>query len=37
MDNNANWLLDLNFLSFMREIGVHFNVNEMLKKDAYKK
>lgn len=36
MDNNANWLLDLNFLNFMREIGVHFNVNEMLKKDAYK-
>ncbi|MFM1573063.1 tyrosine--tRNA ligase [Helcococcus ovis] len=36
IDNNANWLLDLNFLNFMREIGVHFNVNEMLKKDAYK-
>ena len=34
--NNADWLLDLNFLQFMREIGVHFNVNEMLKKDAYK-
>lgn len=36
IDNNANWLLDLNFLNFTREIGVHFNVNEMLKKDAYK-
>lgn len=36
VDNNANWLLDLNFLNFMREIGVHFSVNEMLKKDAYK-
>ncbi|MFM1538870.1 tyrosine--tRNA ligase [Helcococcus bovis] len=36
IDNNANWLLDLNFLNFMREIGVHFSVNEMLKKDAYK-
>lgn len=34
--NNADWLLDLNFVNFMREIGVHFNVNEMLKKDAYK-
>lgn len=36
IDNNENWLLDLNFLDFMREIGVHFNVNEMIKKDAYK-
>ena len=36
IDNNANWLLDLNFLEFMRKIGIHFNVNEMLKKDAYK-
>ncbi|MFM1525402.1 MULTISPECIES: tyrosine--tRNA ligase [Helcococcus] len=36
IDNNANWLLNLNFLNFMREIGVHFSVNEMLKKDAYK-
>lgn len=34
--NNADWLLDLNYLGFMREVGVHFNVNEMLKKDAYK-
>ena len=36
MDNNANWLLDLNFLDFMREIGVHFSVNKMLTADAYK-
>ena len=36
VENNADWLLDINFLPFMREIGVHFNVNEMLKKDAYK-
>lgn len=36
IENNADWLLDLNFLDFMREIGVHFSVNEMLKKDAYK-
>lgn len=34
--NNADWLLDLNFVQFMREIGVHFNVGEMIKKDAYK-
>lgn len=36
MDNNANWLLDLNYLDFMREIGVHFSVNKMLQTDAYK-
>lgn len=36
IDNNINWLLDLNFLDFMREIGVHFSVNRMLTQDAYK-
>lgn len=36
MVNNANWLLDLNFLDFMREIGVHFSVNRMLTFDCYK-
>lgn len=36
IDNNANWLLDLNFLDFMREVGVHFSVNRMLAMDAYK-
>lgn len=36
IDNNANWLLNLNFLDFVRNIGVHFSVNDMLKKDAYK-
>lgn len=36
IENNAKWLLKLNFLEFVREIGVHFSVNEMLKKDAYK-
>ena len=36
LENNANWLLDLNFLDFMREIGVHFSVNRMLQMDAYK-
>lgn len=34
--NNADWLLDLNFLEFMREIGVHFSVNRMLSFDCYK-
>ncbi len=34
--NNADWLLDLNFLDFMREIGVHFSVNRMLSFDCYK-
>ncbi|MDD7433967.1 MAG: tyrosine--tRNA ligase [Peptoniphilaceae bacterium] len=34
--NNKDWLLSLNFLNFMREVGVHFNVGEMIKKDAYK-
>lgn len=34
--NNADWLSDLNFLDFMREIGVHFSVNRMLSFDCYK-
>ena len=36
MVNNADWLLELNFLEFMREIGVHFSVNRMLTFDCYK-
>lgn len=36
MVNNADWLLNLNFLEFMREIGVHFSVNRMLTFDCYK-
>lgn len=36
MVNNADWLLKLNFLDFMRETGVHFNVNRMLSFDCYK-
>lgn len=36
LENNADWLLDLNFLDFMREVGVHFSVNRMLTMDAYK-
>ncbi len=34
--NNKDWLLPLNFLRFMREVGIHFNVGEMIKKDAYR-
>lgn len=36
MVNNADWLLDLNYLDFMRNIGVHFSVNRMLTLDSYK-
>ncbi len=34
--NNADWLLPLNFLDFMRDIGVLFSVNRMLAADCYK-
>lgn len=33
--NNADWLRDLNFLEFMRDIGSQFNVNEMLRARCY--
>lgn len=36
IENNADWLLKLNFLEFVREIGVHFSVNRMLQFDCYK-
>ncbi|HHY78250.1 MAG TPA: tyrosine--tRNA ligase, partial [Clostridiales bacterium] len=36
MDNNANWLLELNYVKFLREIGVHFSVNRMLTAECYK-
>ena len=35
MVNNADWLRDLNFMEFMRSVGVHFNVNNMLRARAY--
>lgn len=35
-ENNGDWLLDLNFLEFMREIGRQFTVNRMLTFDCYK-
>lgn len=34
--NNADWLRDLNYINFMREIGVHFSVNRMLAAECYK-
>lgn len=34
--NNADWLLKLNYLEFMRDIGTHFTINRMLTFDAYK-
>ncbi len=36
MLNNADWLLDLNYVDFLREIGVHFSVNRMLAAECYK-
>lgn len=36
VENNANWLLKLDFIEFLRDVGSEFLVNEMLKKDAYK-
>jgi len=36
MLNNADWLLDLNYITFLREIGRHFSVNRMLTFESYK-
>ncbi len=36
MVNNADWLLNLNYIDFLREIGVHFSVNRMLSAESYK-
>ena len=36
MANNADWLLDLNYIQFLREVGVHFSVNRMLSFECYK-
>lgn len=36
LENNADWLLDLNYVDFLREIGVHFSVNKMLTAECYK-
>ena len=36
MVNNADWLLDLNYIEMLREIGPHFSVNRMLTAECYK-
>lgn len=36
MVNNADWLLNLNYVDFLREVGVHFSVNRMLTAECYK-
>jgi tyrosyl-tRNA synthetase len=36
MLNNADWLADLNYIEFLREIGRHFSVNRMLSFETYK-
>ena len=36
MVNNADWLLDLNYIDFLRDIGVHFTVNRMLSAECFK-
>ncbi len=36
MINNAEWLLDLNYVEFLREVGPHFSVNNMLRAECYK-
>ena len=36
MVNNADWLMDLNYINFLREVGVHFSVNRMLAAECYK-
>ena len=34
--NNADWLIPLNFIEFLRDIGRHFRVNEMIRAEAYR-
>ena len=36
MVNNADWLLDLNYIEVLREVGAHFSVNRMLSAECYK-
>ncbi|MCR5135956.1 MAG: tyrosine--tRNA ligase [Oscillospiraceae bacterium] len=36
MVNNADWLLDLNYVDVLREVGPHFSVNNMLRAECYK-
>ena len=36
MVNNADWLMNLNYVELLREVGAHFSVNRMLTADCYK-
>ena len=36
MANNADWLMQLNYVGFLREIGAHFSVNRMLTAECFK-
>ena len=36
MVNNADWLMDLNYIDVLREVGAHFSVNRMLTDECYK-
>jgi tyrosyl-tRNA synthetase len=36
MANNADWLMDINYVSFLRDVGRHFSVNRMLSFDSVK-
>lgn len=37
MVNNADWLMDLNYIELLRDVGPHFSVNRMLTAECYKK
>lgn len=37
MVNNADWLLSLNYIEMLREVGVHFSINHMLTAECFKK
>lgn len=36
IENNANWLCNLNYIDFLRKVGVHFSVNRMLTAECFK-
>ena len=36
MVNNADWLMNLNYVELLREVGAHFSVNRMLTAECYK-
>ncbi|MBQ4288766.1 MAG: tyrosine--tRNA ligase [Clostridia bacterium] len=36
MVNNADWLLNLNYIDLLRDVGAHFSVNNMLRAECYK-